>query len=956
MADILIEENKSLSLIRTITLVAGAHIVMALTDGATSSFGIFLTDFAGELNVGLRVIGAASSLLTSVLHLFSPVGAYIATKLGYRRTIVIGTLMISVGLMLSSQVREPWQLFFSHSLVTGIGMTLMYTNVIAFVGLACDKHISIANGVVAAGTAAGWITIPLLINVLREIYGWRGALLLLGAIVFHATVLSLVLFRSPSAKLKLETGKSEYSKEILDDGNFMELRCDEVEDTKENSQEIKSNAALLMVYLQLPLTYPLFGFLIIVANLMFLGYAGTLFHLVASAIKRGIPETKAMLLMTVYGIGNIISRLLHGVPIKLKLITSQNLFVIALIVAGVSTYLLPFCETYEGIVSGTFFIGLSTGTCVPLVFLCTREIVGIKDFPKALGMVMLTTGLAGVTGGFFTGWIYDFFGSYNTAFFVIGSFFFTGCAFMIIPSVWLKYKKSRKRNSQYNDVKVKFQVIGLSSPDTVGTEIRNTLSDEKMNMADILKEENKSSLPFIRTITLVAGAHIVLALTDGATTSFGIFLTDIADELNVGLSVIGAAASLLTSVFLFFSPVGAYIATKLGCRRTIVIGTLMISVGFMLSSQVRETWQLFFSHSVVTGIGMTLTYTNVISFVGLACDKHISIANGVMISGTAAGWVIIPPLINVLREIYGWRGALLLLGAIVFHATFLSLILFRSPSKKSQPEIRIYENFKQTLDDTKCMELCCDDGDVDTKENEAGIQQNKTKVELLLEYLQLPLTYPQFGSVIIVANLTFLAFAGTFYHLVSSAIKRDIPETKATLLMTVYGIGNIISRMLHGVPIKLKVITSQNLFVIALTVAGVSTYLLPFCETYQSIVSATFCIGLSTGTCVPLVYLSTREIVGIKDFPKALGMVLSTTGLTGVIGGFFTGWIYDFSGSYNTAFFIMGFFFFTGSSIMIVPRVWLKYKQSRKHSQHNDVKVKFKVIEPSSLDIVGTAI
>ncbi|XP_033102601.1 monocarboxylate transporter 12-B-like isoform X2 [Anneissia japonica] len=385
---------------------------------------------------------------------------------------MIGSLMSAVGLMLSSQVRETWQLFLSHSLFTGIGVALAYTNIVAYIGITiCDKHISIVNGVTLAGTAVGWITIPLLINVLRGLYGWRSSLLLLGAVGLHATVLSLILFRSTrkESQSKISKINCEFSEANLDKDS-MELHSEDVEDNENaDAQPKKTKVQLLKEYLQLPVTYPLFGYLIIVTNLISIAFVGTLYHLVASANTRGVPETKATLLMTFYGIGSIIGRIFNGVPNKLKLIKTKNTFLITLIVAGLSTFLLPFCRTYQSMVSVTFFIGLSTGACIPLLYILTREIVGIQNFPNALGMLLFTTAFINVVAGFITGWIYDLSGSYNTAFFIMGSFYILGCFVIIVPTVGLKYKKARTC-SKHVTVKSS-EVIGLSSPESVGTEL-----------------------------------------------------------------------------------------------------------------------------------------------------------------------------------------------------------------------------------------------------------------------------------------------------------------------------------------------------------------------------------------------------------------------------------------------------------------------------------------------------
>ncbi|XP_071961300.1 uncharacterized protein [Antedon mediterranea] len=935
------EEGKA-SLLRTVVLVIGAHIVLILTDGLTLCFGVYLNDLADELNAGLGVLGAASSLLTTVLHLFSPICTLIVLKIGYRRTIMLGTLLTSGGLILSSRVQSVWQLFISHSFVTGFGVSMVYANTVSYIGISCSDNISIANCVVTAGTAAGLIVTPFLINVLRSMYGWRGSLLLLGACVLHATVISLVIFKD------LKTLKTTKKKTVyLEDQKFIEVRADD-DEKKEIIEEKKGTKELLKEFLKLPLTYPLFGFMLIVSNVLFISFAGATYHLVSHAVDIGISEHNAALLMTIFGIGNLVSRLFNGVPINFNWITSSKLFALMLLTASVCTFLIPFCTRYVYLAAIVLLFGWSIGS-VPLIYLTSREIVGVRNFSKAMGVLLFSTAPSGVVGGFFTGWIYDVSGSYNTAFFAMGSLFFVAFLFQVLPRIYLKYKI----RDIYTGTGAAKSAIESAISTTIAETIFLLIFDNSYLISVLLMalKESKDdettmarSTSLIRTVLLVVGTHSIFVLTDGTTISFGIFLTDFVDELNTGFGVIGAASSLLTSALHTFSPVGAYVASKIGYRKTIVIGTLLIAIGFVLSSQVQETWQLFISHSLITGCGISLVFSNTLSFVCLVCDdKHVSIANGVTTAGTAVGMISVPVLIDFLRGIFGWRGSLLIMGALVVNATVISLIVFRNNPNMQQQSKRKHENLEANDHEY---------ANVTEREEES---KNDYVMQQTTKLIRLPILYPMLGFLMVVANLVLLAFAGTVYHLVAAAIQSGITESNATLLMTIYGIGNIISRMLHGVPLKLKLIKTKNLFAIALLTAGVSTFVLSFCKSYLVIASVTLIIGMSTGTCVPLIFLSTKEIVGVENFARAVGLLLMSTGFAGLVGGSLAGLVYDLTGSYNIAFFIMGSFFFLGCFFLTVPQMFINFK--RNNSEYRNIKLKTETISVShDSAITGTVL
>lgn len=54
-------------------------------------------------------------------------------------------------------------------------------------------------------------------------------------------------------------------------------------------------------------------------------------------------------------------------------------------------------------------------------------------------------------------------------------------------------------------------------------------------------------------------------------------------------------------------------------------------------------------------------------------DKHRALANGIWLSGTAAGSMAIPPLIEMLMPRYGFRGCILILGACILHVCLCAI-------------------------------------------------------------------------------------------------------------------------------------------------------------------------------------------------------------------------------------------------------------------------------------------
>lgn len=87
----------------------------------------------------------------------------------------------------------------------------------------------------------------------------------------------------------------------------------------------------------------------------------------------------------------------------------------------------------------------------------------------------------------------------------------------------------------------------------------------------------------------------------------------------------------------------------------------------------------------ILGIGSGLSTTPGIILVSQYFDKHRALANGICVSGTAAGSFVFPLLIKVLVDNFGFHGTILLLGGCMLHVC-VSATLYRPLENNYAPE------------------------------------------------------------------------------------------------------------------------------------------------------------------------------------------------------------------------------------------------------------------------------
>jgi len=74
-------------------------------------------------------------------------------------------------------------------------------------------------------------------------------------------------------------------------------------------------------------------------------------------------------------------------------------------------------------------------------------------------------------------------------------------------------------------------------------------------------------------------------------------------------------------------------------------------------------------------------------------DKHRALANGICVSGTAAGSFVFPLLIELLVKNFGFHGTILLLGGCMLHVC-VSATLYRPLDENYIPEENISEKIE----------------------------------------------------------------------------------------------------------------------------------------------------------------------------------------------------------------------------------------------------------------------
>ncbi|XP_053594976.1 uncharacterized protein LOC103573997 [Microplitis demolitor] len=163
---------------------------------------------------------------------------------------------------------------------------------------------------------------------------------------------------------------------------------------------------------------------------------------------------------------------------------------------------------------------------------------------------------------------------------------------------------------------------------------------------------------------VVAAAFMVNLIADGITFSFGVIYVEFLNYFGEGKSKTAWIGSLFMAMPLLSGPVASFLTDRYGCRRVSIAGSILATLGFVISSFTSSMGVLIFTFGVVAGFGLSLCFVAAVVIVAYYFDKKRSFATGLSVCGSGIGTFIFAPVTQYLLAEYGWRGTTLILAGL----------------------------------------------------------------------------------------------------------------------------------------------------------------------------------------------------------------------------------------------------------------------------------------------------
>ncbi|XP_045054979.2 monocarboxylate transporter 11 isoform X2 [Desmodus rotundus] len=344
---------------------------------------------------GSQVPGGGTEMETS---LTGPVGSALSTRWGARPVVMIGGILTSLGFVFSAFAGSLLHLYLGLGVLAGSGWALVFAPALGTLSRYFSRRRVLAVGLALTGNGASSLLLAPVLQLLLDTFGWRGALLLLGAITLHLTPCGALL-------------------------RPLELPGD---------PPAPPRGPLAALGLGL-FTHRAFLVFALGTALVAGGYFVPYVHLAPHALDRGLGGYRAALVVAVAAVADAGARLVCGwladqgwVPLPRLLAVFGALTGLGLLAVG----LVPVVGSEEGwggsllAVAGAY--GLSAGSYAPLVFGVLPGLVGIGGVVQATGLVMMLMSLGGLLGPPLSGFLRDETGDFMASFLVCGSLVLSG--------------------------------------------------------------------------------------------------------------------------------------------------------------------------------------------------------------------------------------------------------------------------------------------------------------------------------------------------------------------------------------------------------------------------------------------------------------------------------------------------------------------------------------------------
>jgi len=398
-------------------IVAVVFVVSAYCSGIIFyGFTAIMEPVVKEFGWTYAQVSFAASLRGLEAGLISPVAGFLINKLGPRKLVFGGVLIIGIGLFLFGLVSSLW-MFYAVFFIISLGLstsTGVVTNTV--IGNWFRRNVSKATSIAMCGTAFGGLLVPIVSKSI-EVFDWRTTMVLLSVGTFIIILpLTLLIRYKPEQYGYLPDGEIDYAP---------------VAEVKSHIQ-----GPAVKDVLKQAMRSRVFWLLSVGFTCHILSTASVITHIMPYLGSIGIEKSVSAMAAGGVALAGLVGRLTFGWlgdKFDKRKITavSFGLTIIGLLILE----FIPLLGQWA-LAAYVIVFGLSFAAPIPMLATITLDYFGREKMGPVLGLATGLTMFGGMIGPPFAGWVFDTFRAYDLAWYVSCVIIAAGALCMLaIPSL-----------------------------------------------------------------------------------------------------------------------------------------------------------------------------------------------------------------------------------------------------------------------------------------------------------------------------------------------------------------------------------------------------------------------------------------------------------------------------------------------------------------------------------------
>lgn len=372
-----------------------------------------------------------------------------------------------------------------------------------------------------------------------------------------------------------------------------------------------------------------------------------------------------------------------------------------------------------------------------------------------------------------------------------------------------------------------------------------------------------------------AAAFCDLFVVMGMHYSVGVLYAALLDHFKESKVKTAWVGSIAQFCLFFFCYPGSLLSERFGCRRVVIAGGLITSLGLLLSSFANSLYLIYLTHGVLVGLGTSISYLPALVMVAYYFDKKRSFATGIATCGSNVGALGLAPLQQIIIDSFGWRNCYRFLSGLSLVITICGM-LFKPLAERKTGQYKL-------------------------KKSSDIIVEQSTKKKWF--------RFPRNKRFIIWAVASAVATFGYFIphvHVVRFAEEMGSSHQKGSLLLSYLAVGSGVGKIIFGKISDIPRVDTLLLYDFCMVLSGLSPLIAIFAKDYYMLVAYVVVLGLLDGCIIGLMSIVTFQCADRDRMSEAWGGVLMIQSCSMLIGAPAAGWFGEITGHYKNLFIMAG--------------------------------------------------